>query len=506
MATPSEKLAQSLEFLKKLQGEKGIAVVKANELTRTHRERLIENGFLKEVIKGWYISSRPDEKPGDTTSWYMSFWYFASIYVSSRFENDWCLSPEQSLFLISGNHTVPGQLLVRSPRAGNNSMKLLYNTSIFDLKLDIPDTGSRIKKDGIQLYTLADGLIAVNNDFFSRYPTDARTCLLMIKDASEILSKLLDGGKSVVAGRLAGAFRNVGRIKIADEIMKTMKSAGYDVRESDPFKEKLLISLDSRLVSPYANRIKLMWYQFRQDVIDNFPKAKELPADIEKYLQSVEDSYAEDAYHSLSIEGYSVTAELIERVRAGAWNPDENKADNQEKNAMAARGYYLAFQSVKQSIKSILMGKDPGETVDNDHSSWYRELFAPSVAAGIVKPSDLAGYRSSQVFIKGSMHTPPNSEAVRDAMPVLFDLLREEKEPCVRAVLGHFIFVYIHPYIDGNGRIGRFLFNAMLASGGYPWTVIPVDRRDEYMAALEKASVEQDITQFAKFLSQLVKN
>jgi hypothetical protein len=46
----------------------------------------------------------------------------------------------------------------------------------------------------------------------------------------------------------------------------------------------------------------------------------------------------------------------------------------------------------------------------------------------------------------------------------------------------------------------------MLASGGYPWTVIPVDRRDEYMAALEKASVEQDITQFAKFLSQLVKN
>jgi len=109
----------------------------------------------------------------------------------------------------------------------------------------------------------------------------------------------------------------------------------------------------------------------------------------------------------LSIEGYSVTAELIERVRAGAWNPDENQADNQEKNAMAARGYYLAFKSVKQSIKSILNGKDPGETVDNDHRSWYRELFAPSVAAGIVKPPDLAGYRITQVFIKGSMHTPP---------------------------------------------------------------------------------------------------
>ena len=83
-------------------------------------------------------------------------------------------------------------------------------------------------------------------------------------------------------------------------------------------------------------------------------------------------------------------------------------------------------------------------------------------------------------------------------------LLREEPEPAVRAVLGHFIFVYIHPYVDGNGRMGRFLMNAMLASGGYPWTVIPVEYRDAYMAALEDASVRQDIRSFAAFLAQLV--
>lgn len=47
-------------------------------------------------------------------------------------------------------------------------------------------------------------------------------------------------------------------------------------------------------------------------------------------------------------------------------------------------------------------------------------------------------------------------------MPVLFDLLHEETEPSVRVVLGHFIFVYIHPYQDGNGRMGRFLMNTML--------------------------------------------
>lgn len=358
--------------------------------------------------------------------------------------------------------------------------------------------------NGIQLFSLKDGLTAVGADFFTRYPTDARTCLSMVKDASVLLRKLLDEGKSVVAGRLAGAFRNIGNNKIADEIIKTMKSAGYDVREVDPFTEKLPVVENRNVVSPYTNRIALMWNQFRRTVLDNFPTTTGLPSDIEKYLKSVEESYAEDAYHSLSIEGYRVTTELIERVRSGNWNPDANEADRNERNAMAARGYYLAFQEVKSSIRKILEGEKAGDVVDDDLGTWYRELFAPSVSAGLIKASDLAGYRIGQVYIKGSKHTPLNPEAVSDAMHILFDLLRKEKEPGVRAVLGHFVLVYIHPYMDGNGRIGRFLFNTMLASGGYPWTVIPVEKRNEYMAALEKASVEQDITDFVKFLASLL--
>ena len=71
-------------------------------------------------------------------------------------------------------------------------------------------------------------------------------------------------------------------------------------------------------------------------------------------------------------------------------------------------------------------------------------------------------------------------------------------------VLGHFTFVYIHPYMDGNRRIGRFLMNVMLDSGGYPWTIIPLERRDDYMDALESASVKLDIRPFAAFLGGLV--
>ena len=225
---------------------------------------------------------------------------------------------------------------------------------------------------------------------------------------------------------------------------------------------------------------------------------------IEAYLKRVTDTYLTDAYHSLSIEGYRVTPELIERVRSGAWNPDANPDDREQRNAMAARGYWQAHQAVLDSVRRVLQGENAGEVADQDHGTWYRELFAPSVAVGLLNPADLAGYRNAQVYIRNSMHMPMNSDAVRDALPTLFDLLRDEQDPAVRVVVGHFLFVYIHPYMDGNGRMGRLLMNEMLASGGYPWTVIPVSERTAYMSALEQASVLEDIVPFARFVGGLV--
>ena len=90
-------------------------------------------------------------------------------------------------------------------------------------------------------------------------------------------------------------------------------------------------------------------------------------------------------------------------------------------------------------------------------------------------------------------------------MPALFDLLESESEPSVRAVLGHWLFGYIHPYPDGNGRMARFLMNATLASGGYPWTVIRVEDRDAYLEALESASIGGDVRPFAAFIAERVR-
>lgn len=89
-------------------------------------------------------------------------------------------------------------------------------------------------------------------------------------------------------------------------------------------------------------------------------------------------------------------------------------------------------------------------------------------------------------------------------MTTLFDLIEEEQSAAVRAVLGHFIFVYVHPYFDGNGRLGRFLMNVMLASGGYDWTTIQLSSRSQYMSTLELASVSLNMRPFAEFVYEEV--
>jgi hypothetical protein len=501
MAKPSGKLAESLKVLHALQG-RGVVAIRAGDLTRTHRERLRQNGFLQEVIKGWYIPARPDELGGESTAWYASFWSFCAAYLQRLKSKGWCLSPEQSLSLHAENWTVPKQLLVRATKARNNVTALLHDTSLLVVRASMPEEKDIAEKDGLRLFSLPAALIACAPVYFRRNSTDMRAALSMVRDASEVLDRLLEGGHSTIAGRLAGAFRNIGRDRIANDIVQTMRKAGYGVRESDPFETQTPVIPPAREQSPYVNRIRLMWQEMRWPVMERFPKAPGLPKDTKAYLKRVEDVYVTDAYHSLSIEGYRVSPELIERVRGGNWNPDGD--DREHRNALAARGYWLSYQAVRESISKVLCRENPGSVVDDDHRIWYREMFGPSVTGGILKPADLAGYRNDRVHIRRSMHIPPSCEAVRDAMPAFFDLLREETEPSVRVVLGHFIFVYIHPYTDGNGRMGRFLMNVMLASGGYPWTVVPLEQRDTYMSALENASVGQNIKPFTDFLAGLV--
>jgi len=505
MSKPNEKLAESLGALQELQkGER--RVFRSRELSRTHRERLLRNGFLREVMKGWLISSSPSAREGDSTPWYASFWEFCVSYCQDRFDDAWHLSPEQSVLLHAQNTVIPTQAVVYSPKGTNHTLKLLFGTSLYDLKQpEMPHAADVSVKDGLRLFSPAAAITKVPETFFSRNPIETQVVLAGIREPSDMLRLLLDGGHSAKAGHIAGAFRHIGRPQVADEIVKAMKSAGYEVREIDPFAAEQAFGILRMITAPIVGRMRAMWESMRGAVVETFPKAPGLPRNRAEYLRSVEDMYKSDAYHSLSIEGYSVTPELIERVQRGDWDPDHHDDDRQSRDALAARGYWQAFQKVKETVGELIAGGNAGALTRAAHKEWYRELFQPCVAAGLIKAGALAGYRNNPVYLRTSRYVPPRWEAVRDAMPELFDLIEHEQEPGVRAVLGHWLFGYIHPYPDGNGRMSRFLMNAILASGGYPWTVICVEDRDAYLAALDAASIDMKIEPFAKFIAERVR-
>lgn len=234
----ASKLADSLVILQELQSG-GRRIFKSSELSSAHRERLVRRGFLHGIIRGWLMSSDPQAQQGDATRWYASFWEFCARYCLNRFGDSWFLSPEQSLLIHAGVNAIPAQVTVNSPKGTNNKRDLLFGTSIYDLKIEeMPAAEDLTEKNGLRVYTADAALVKVPEAFFRRTPVEAQVVLGSVQDASGILGRLLDGGHSVVAGRIAGAFRRIGRGAFADEIMKTMKSAGYNIRENDPFTEQ----------------------------------------------------------------------------------------------------------------------------------------------------------------------------------------------------------------------------------------------------------------------------
>jgi hypothetical protein len=503
MATPNEKLADSLAKLKMLQ-EGGRRVFRSNELSRVHRERLVANGFMQEVIKGWLISAGPNARAGDSTPWYASFWEFCARYCNERFGDQWHLSAEQSLCLHGERTVILDQLVVNSPKGSNNSISLPFGTSIYDLKVPaMPLASDLVIRDGLRLFSPAASLVRVTESFIAKNPVETQVVLTHLGDVSDLLRLLLNGGHSAKAGCLVGALRQIGRSAMADEIAAAMKSAGYDARENNPFEAAQIFRAPAN-VAPMVKRIRMLWESTRPVVIEAFPIAPGLPKDADAYLHRVDEIYQNDAYHSLSIEGYSVSPEVIEKVRQGNWSPEDNEDDRKSRDVLAARGYWQAFQLVKIAVQKVITGENPGTLARTAHKEWYRELFQPCVRAGLIDAGALAGYRNIPVYILSSRHVPPRWEVVRDAMPALFDLLEQETEPGVRAVLGHWLFGYIHPYADGNGRMARFLMNVMLASGGCPWTVIRVEDRNAYLDALDRASIDTNIRPFAEFIARRV--
>nr|MCH9741428.1 Fic family protein [Campylobacterota bacterium] len=464
---------------------------------------LKKSGYLKPIIRGWYYQSHPADRDGDTTTWYAGYWEFIAKYLQKRFANEYCLNPEISLLLHTKNSIIPKQIVVVTKKGSVGKVELLYGTSIFIYpeKKTFPTELTTL--NGLNVFTLEEALCKVGKLFYQKNQNEVEIALGMVKDVSKLLHILLIKERMDDAtSRICGALKFVGREDDALRIKESYEMATFkNVSLQSPFTAREPILSLSRERNPYALRLKSMWQKYRVVIIGMLKEKALAKQSTENIMAEMDEKYQADAYHSLSIEGYKVTLNLINKVANGNWSPEANSEDEQIKNALAAKGYYLAFEAVKKSIvQSVEQKRDISSRLSTEHHKWYQELFTPTIRSGILEAYHLAGYRNHQVYLRGSSHVPFPKEAIVDAMEVYFELLEKEENPMVQAILGHHMFGFIHPYMDGNGRMARFIMNAILVSNGYPWLIIKVEERERYMNSLEEASVDGNIEPFAGFI------
>jgi len=207
-AAADPKLSRSLDALAALGGS---AAIRSRDLSRTHRERLLAHGHLREVLKGWYVPVRATQPRDPARAWYDDFWAFCADYLHTRFGTDWCLAPEPSIAIHTGDWTVPAQLTVRTPRGGNKPLTLPHGSGLLDLRLKAPPPEQvETRALSLRIMDLESALLASPAASYREQPRHLHAALWLLDDVELLAARLLEGGHSKIAGRLVGALRRIG--------------------------------------------------------------------------------------------------------------------------------------------------------------------------------------------------------------------------------------------------------------------------------------------------------
>ncbi|MFC1589436.1 Fic family protein [Pseudomonadota bacterium] len=484
-------------------------IVHSKNIKAKQQALLVKHGYLKRIIKGWYLFDADVSalKAGESALWYESLWSFIGQYLTARFNDDYWLGAEASLDIWTDNNSLAAQIVVFVSNGAENIIQLPNNMSLLI-------TSSKSRPEGlvefrsVNVYSLEVALAKSTPACFKNNPLSMQVALRNA-NFDKLVEALLRLKNLASVGRIIGAYDALGMRAESKKLETIMSGVFANIKPVNPFEIAPVILGEERKEAASAGRIRIMWQQMRQSVLDGFSYSPEFDfysRPLDETLDMIAELYVRDAYNSLSIEGYKVTPELIERVSKGDWSPGTIEKDKEVKDALAARGYYDAFNQIKESLTAAYNKEDINYLIDVGITQWYTSLFKPCVTAGIISEFDLAGYRKGPIYIRSSRHVPPASEQLMDCMTALKECIDEEESFAVKAILGHLFFGYIHPFFDGNGRTARFLMNFLFIIGGYNWVVIKQETKGRYLAALEAASVDKNITPFVEFILDTIKN
>ncbi len=200
---------------------------------------------------------------------------------------------------------------------------------------------------------------------------------------------------------------------------------------------------------------------------------------------------------------------------------EENNILNWTYNSNAIEGNTLTLRETKVVLEGITIGgktvKEHLEAINHKDAILFLEELVKSNAdisewniknihSLILKEIDNANggkYRLENVKISGASKVPVDYLKVPEEMERLIDRYEQWKQyhPLIRAALLHGEFVFIHPFVDGNGRTARLLMNFEAMKSGYLPIIIKANVRVKYYDALDKAMLSHDYTDFIKIIA-----
>ena len=185
-----------------------------------------------------------------------------------------------------------------------------------------------------------------------------------------------------------------------------------------------------------------------------------------------------------------------------------NTLDLAETKVVIEDGLTIGGKPIKDHFEAIGHAKAFDEVINlakkdyftQDNIKYLHKLFYSNI------DSENAGqYRTSQVIITGSDVEFPEPDILNQKMQEFINKLPELKKtfhPVKYASMIHIIFVNIHPFIDGNGRVARLLMNLALLQSGYNIVSIPPVVRSDYRRAIQESN-KNNFTPFINFISEM---
>lgn len=250
-----------------------------------------------------------------------------------------------------------------------------------------------------------------------------------------------------------------------------------------PCNERALVSRDRTL--PLVEEIDQRYF----GIIDSkVRRLMSIPKGNSALRRVMEETYYHHIYHTVAIEGSTLTLSEIRHIIETRYAVPGKSL--QEQNEA------IGVDAAMKYINTTLLSRTGTITV-SDILEIHRRVL------GYVDPVEGGRLRTNQVFV--GHHIPPHPQDLQRHMQELVQWLNSEEalqlHPVEYAALAHYKLVYVHPFVDGNGRTSRLLMNLVLMQARYPPITIRKEQRAEYYSALDTAN-EGDVRPFIRFIAK----